>query len=34
MLKKTNPAMRLYKRLKFKKVGEQGIYDLMNWSLE
>lgn len=27
-----NPAMRLYLRLGFRKVGEHGIYHLMQWS--
>lgn len=26
-----NPAMRLYKRLHFRKVSEHGVYDLMEW---
>lgn len=26
-----NPAMRLYTRLGFRKAGEHGIYDLMEW---
>jgi ribosomal protein S18 acetylase RimI-like enzyme len=27
-----NPAMRLYLRLGFRKIGEHGIYHLMQWS--
>ena len=27
-----NPAMRLYLRLGFVKVGEHGVYDLMRWN--
>ena len=27
-----NPAMELYRRLQFKKVGEHGLYDLMEWN--
>ncbi len=27
-----NPAMRLYRRLGFEKVEEQGVYHLMEWS--
>lgn len=27
-----NPAMRLYKRLGFKKIEEQGVYWLMEWT--
>jgi len=27
-----NPAMRLYKRLGFEKVEEQGVYHLMEWT--
>ncbi|MEM7132581.1 MAG: GNAT family N-acetyltransferase [Chloroflexota bacterium] len=30
-VEKNNPAMRLYKRLGFKKVDEHGLYDLMGW---
>jgi ribosomal protein S18 acetylase RimI-like enzyme len=26
-----NPAMRLYQRLGFRKIGEHGIYHLMQW---
>lgn len=26
-----NPAMRLYRRLGFEKIGEHGIYHLMEW---
>ena len=29
-----NPAMRLYRRLGFNKIEEQGIYHLMEWSPE
>lgn len=27
-----NPAMRLYLRLGFKKIEDQGVYDLMEWT--
>jgi ribosomal protein S18 acetylase RimI-like enzyme len=27
-----NPAMRLYRRLGFVKIGEHGVYDLMRWN--
>ena len=27
-----NPAMRLYQRLGFRKIEEQGVYYLMEWS--
>ncbi len=27
-----NPAMRLYRRLGFEKIEEQGVYHLMEWS--
>jgi ribosomal protein S18 acetylase RimI-like enzyme len=27
-----NPAMRLYRRLGFEKIGEHGIYHLMQWN--
>ncbi len=27
-----NPAMRLYRRLGFKKIEEQGVYHLMEWT--
>lgn len=30
-VEKNNPAMRLYKRLGFKKIDEQSVYDLMEW---
>lgn len=30
-VERMNPAMRLYLRLGFRKVGEHGIYDLMEW---
>lgn len=33
-VEKSNPAMRLYKRLGFQKIDEQGIYDLMKWSVD
>lgn len=29
-----NPAMRLYRRLGFEKIEEQGVYHLMEWSPE
>jgi ribosomal protein S18 acetylase RimI-like enzyme len=29
-----NPAMRLYLRLGFRKIGEHGIYHLMQWSAD
>jgi len=29
-----NPAMRLYKRLGFKKLDDYGVYDLMQWKPE
>ena len=29
-----NPAMRLYKRLGFRKIDDNGIYHLMEWSPE
>ncbi len=32
-VEQNNPAMQLYKRLKFKKVGEHGVYDLMEWNI-
>lgn len=30
-VEQTNPAMRLYRRLGFRQVGEHGIYHLMQW---
>jgi ribosomal protein S18 acetylase RimI-like enzyme len=27
-----NPALRLYERLGFKKIGEHGVYHLMEWT--
>ena len=30
-VEQNNPAMKLYQRLGFKKVSEQGIYHLMEW---
>lgn len=30
-VERMNPAMRLYLRLGFRKAGEHGIYDLMEW---
>jgi len=30
-VEKNNPAMRLYLRLGFKPVEDQGVYDLMQW---
>jgi ribosomal protein S18 acetylase RimI-like enzyme len=30
-VEKNNPAMRLYKRLGFTAVEDQGVYDLMRW---
>lgn len=30
-VEKNNPAMRLYKRLGFKDIEDQGVYDLMEW---
>ena len=29
-----NPAMRLYKRLGFRRIDDNGIYHLMEWNLE
>lgn len=29
-----NPAMRLYKRLGFQKIGDKGVYFLMEWKEE
>lgn len=31
-VEKNNPAMRLYIRLGFRQVEDQGVYDLMKWS--
>lgn len=31
-VERDNPAMRLYRRLGFEKVAEQGVYDLMEWT--
>jgi ribosomal protein S18 acetylase RimI-like enzyme len=31
-VEKSNPAMRLYRRLGFKPVEDKGVYDLMRWS--
>jgi ribosomal protein S18 acetylase RimI-like enzyme len=31
-VEKYNPAMRLYRRLGFKTVEDQGVYDLMRWT--
>lgn len=31
-VEQNNPAMRLYDRLGFKKVGETGVYYLMEWT--
>lgn len=33
-VEKFNPAMRLYKRLGFKKIEDQGVYHLMKWKPE
>ena len=30
-VEKTNPAMRLYRRLGFRTTEEKGVYDLMEW---
>ncbi len=30
-VEKNNPAMRLYHRLGFEKLEDQGVYDLMEW---
>ncbi|WP_245307805.1 GNAT family N-acetyltransferase [Hoeflea sp. IMCC20628] len=30
-VEKTNPAMRLYKRLGFETVEDKGVYDLLRW---
>ena len=27
-----NPALRLYRRLGFRKIGDNGVYHLMEWS--
>lgn len=31
-VEKANPAMRLYERLGFTRIDEQGVYDLMRWA--
>ena len=31
-VEENNPAMRLYLRLGFEKIEEQGIYHLMEWT--
>jgi ribosomal protein S18 acetylase RimI-like enzyme len=31
-VEKANPAMRLYERLGFTRIEEQGVYDLMRWA--
>jgi ribosomal protein S18 acetylase RimI-like enzyme len=31
-VEKSNPAMRLYRRLGFKKEEDKGVYDLMRWA--
>ena len=33
-VEKTNPAMRLYRRLGFRTVEDKGVYDLMAWRAE
>ncbi|HEX2254758.1 MAG TPA: N-acetyltransferase [Thermoanaerobaculia bacterium] len=33
-VEQNNPAMRLYRRLGFEKIGEHGIYHLMEWRPE
>jgi ribosomal protein S18 acetylase RimI-like enzyme len=33
-VEKYNPAYRLYTRLGFEKIGETGVYDLLNWQPE
>jgi GNAT superfamily N-acetyltransferase len=33
-VEKFNPALRLYQRLGFRKVQDQGVYDLMCWTAE
>jgi GNAT superfamily N-acetyltransferase len=30
-VERLNPAMRLYERLGFQKIEDQGVYDLMEW---
>ncbi len=32
-VERNNPALMLYKRLGFKKIGEHSLYDLMEWTL-
>lgn len=31
-VEKTNPAMRLYKRLGFRTDEDKGVHDLMEWT--
>jgi ribosomal protein S18 acetylase RimI-like enzyme len=31
-VEKNNPAMRLYRRLGFETIEDQGVYDLMRWT--
>lgn len=33
-VEKTNPAIRLYKRLGFRTVEDKGVHDLMEWSAD
>ena len=33
-VEQNNPAMRLYNRLGFRKIGNTGIYDLMEWTAQ
>jgi ribosomal protein S18 acetylase RimI-like enzyme len=33
-VEKNNPALRLYKRLGFEKIEDQGVYDLMEWRFD
>ncbi|MEM9059361.1 MAG: GNAT family N-acetyltransferase [Pseudomonadota bacterium] len=33
-VEKNNPAMRLYRRLGFATIEDQGVYDLMSWTPE
>ena len=33
-VEQNNPAMRLYDRLGFRKIEDQGVYDLMEWRPE
>lgn len=30
-VEKNNPAYRLYRRLGFRKIGDKGVYDLLEW---